>query len=673
MTEPSAATPTDAAPAPTSGLENLLTEARRFPPSPEFAAQANATADLYSWANADRTTFWAEQARELLTWSTPFTQTLDWSDAPFARWFADGRLNAAYNAVDRHVEAGHGDRVALHFEGEGGDTRALTYADLQREVSKAANAIAALGVRTGDRVAIYMPLIPEAVVAMLACARIGAPHSVVFGGFSAEALSSRILDAEATLVITADGGFRRGSASALKPAVDEALAKGAPSVQHVLVVRRTGQPVEWTEGRDVWWHDAVEAASAQHEPVEVEAEHPLFILYTSGTTGKPKGIFHTTGGYLAQAAYTHLNVFDLKPETDVYWCTADIGWVTGHTYVVYGPLVNGATQVIYEGTPDTPHRGRWWEIVQKYGVTILYTAPTAIRTCMKWGEEIPGQFDLSSLRVLGSVGEPINPEAWTWYRRVIGGDRTPVVDTWWQTETGAIMISPLPGVTEAKPGSAQVPLPGIAADVLDDDAKPVPNGAGGYLVLTEPWPSMLRGIWGDPERYKDTYWSRFPGMYFAGDGAKKDEDGDIWLLGRVDDVMNVSGHRLSTTEIESALVSHPWVAEAAVVGATDETTGQAVVAFVILRGDATEAAGSDAATVQQTLRDHVAREIGPIAKPRQILVVAELPKTRSGKIMRRLLRDVAEHRQVGDATTLADSSVMDLIAAGLNKPAASSD
>jgi acetyl-CoA synthetase len=677
VTEQSAEPTTPGSPTPSSdqpaarGLENLSTEDRRFPPSREFAAQANAGADLYAWANADRPGFWADQARDLLTWSTPFTQTLDWSDAPFARWFADGRLNAAYNAVDRHVEAGRGDRVALHFEGEGGDTRTLTYADLQREVSKAANAMAALGVGTGDRVAIYLPLIPEAVVTMLACARLGAPHSVVFGGFSAEALSSRILDAEAKLVVTADGGFRRGNPSALKPAVDEALAKGAPSVRHVLVVRRTGQPVEWTPGRDVWWHEAVDVASSQHTPVEVDAEHPLFILYTSGTTGKPKGIFHTTGGYLTQAAYTHLNVFDLKPETDVYWCTADVGWITGHTYVVYGPLVNGATQVIYEGTPDTPHRGRWWEIVQKYGVTILYTAPTAIRTCMKWGEDIPAGFDLSSLRVLGSVGEPINPEAWMWYRRVIGGDRTPIVDTWWQTETGAIMISPLPGVTATKPGSAQVPLPGVAADVVDDDAQPVPNGGGGYLVVTEPWPSMLRGIWGDPERYRDTYWSRFRGLYFAGDGAKKDDDGDIWLLGRVDDVMNVSGHRLSTTEIESALVAHPWVAEAAVVGATDETTGQAVVAFVILRGDAAEAASSDAATVQETLRTHVAKEIGPIAKPRQILVVPELPKTRSGKIMRRLLRDVAEHRQVGDATTLADSSVMDLIAAGLSTPTTS--
>jgi len=647
------------------GLENLLSEDRRFPPSPEFTAQANAHADVYSWADADRPAFWAEQARDLLDWDTPFEEVLDWSGAPVARWFADGQLNAAYNAVDRHVEAGNGDRVALHFEGEGGDTRTITYADLKREVSKAANALTGLGVETGDRVAIYLPLVPEAVFTMLACARIGAPHSVVFGGFSAEALYSRIVDAEAKLVVTADGGYRRGAPSALKPAVDEALTKGEHPVEHVLVVKRTGQDVEWTDERDVWWSDVVDSASDEHTPVPLDAEHPLFILYTSGTTGKPKGIFHTTGGYLTQAAYTHRNVFDLKPETDVYWCTADIGWITGHTYVVYGPLINGTTQVIYEGTPDTPHRGRWWEIVEKYKVSILYTAPTAIRTCMKWGEEIPAKFDLSSLRVLGSVGEPINPEAWMWYRRVIGGDKAPIVDTWWQTETGAIMISPLPGVTETKPGSAQVPLPGIAATVVDDDAKPVPDGAGGYLVLTEPWPSMLRGIWGDPERYADTYWSRFKGLYFAGDGAKKDDDGDIWLLGRVDDVMNVSGHRLSTTEIESALVSHPWVAEAAVVGANDETTGQAVVAFVILRGDA--AGGSESADeVQTTLRNHVAKEIGPIAKPRQILVVAELPKTRSGKIMRRLLRDVAENRQVGDATTLADSSVMDLIAQGLS-------
>jgi len=592
-----------------------------------------------------------------------------------ARWFADGTLNAAYNAVDRHVEAGRGDRVALHFEGEPGDTRTVTYADLQREVARAANALAALGVRKGDRVVIYLPLLVESVVAMLACARVGAPHSVVFGGFSADALRSRIADAGATLVITADGGYRRGAASALKPAVDEALqGEGTDGVRHVLVVRRTGQETAWTAGRDIWWHDALEAADTFHEPAWVEAEHPLFILYTSGTTGKPKGILHTTGGYLTQSAYTHRYVFDLKAD-DVYWCTADIGWVTGHSYVVYGPLTNGATQVIYEGTADTPHRGRWWELVEKYHVSILYTAPTAIRTCMKWGEELPDQYDLCSLRVLGSVGEPINPEAWMWYRRVIGGDTTPIVDTWWQTETGAIMISPLPGVTVAKPGSAQVPLPGISADVVDDEGHGVPDGGGGYLVLTEPWPSMLRGIWGDRQRFEDTYWSRFRGLYFTGDGAKKDDDGDIWLLGRVDDVMNVSGHRLSTTEIESALVSHEIVAEAAVVGAADDMTGQAVVAFVILRGEhADRAATPDGAQeVQRSLRHHVAKEIGPIAKPQRILVVPELPKTRSGKIMRRLLRDIAENRTVGDATTLADASVMTLISAGLSSAPASAD
>lgn len=656
-------------------LENLSHEERRFPPSPEFAAQANAGPELYDQAAADRLEFWATQARELITWSTPFSQTLDWSNPPFATWFADGTVNAAYNAVDRHVEAGHGERVAIHFEGEPGDTRTLTYADLQREVSKAANALQSLGVSTGDRVAIYLPMIPEAAIAMLACARIGATHSVVFGGFSAEALFSRITDAEATLVITADGGHRRGKPSALKPAVDEALAKGETTVEHVLVVKRTGQDVDWTEGRDVWWDDAVGSASEQHEPVAVDAEHPLFILYTSGTTGKPKGILHTTGGYLTQTAYTHKVVFDLKPETDVYWCTADVGWVTGHSYVVYGPLVNGATQVMYEGTPDTPDKGRWWDIVQKYGVTILYTAPTAIRTVMKWGASIPDGYDLSSLRLLGSVGEPINPEAWVWYRRVIGGDRTPVVDTWWQTETGAIMISPLPGVTEAKPGSAQVPLPGISAEVWDESGTAVGPGGGGYLVLSEPWPSMLRGIWGDPERFKETYWSRFPGTYFAGDGAKLDSDGDVWLLGRVDDVMNISGHRLSTTEIESALVSHPYVAEAAVVGASDDTTGQAVVAFVILRGDVVERADEqgEGEDLVAELRNHVAKEIGAIAKPRSILVVAELPKTRSGKIMRRLLRDVAEHRTVGDVTTLADSSVMAQIESGLSGAAPAED
>jgi acetyl-CoA synthetase len=648
-------------------IENLLHEARTFPPAPAFAAHANAQASLYGEARGDRLAFWANQAATLVSWHRAPTQTLDWSDAPVARWFADGTLNACYNAVDRHVEAGHGSRVALQFEGEPGDTRDVTYADLHRDVQQAANALAALGVGTGDRVVIYLPLIVESVVAMLACARIGAVHSVVFGGFSADALRSRIDDAEAKLVITADGGYRRGSPSALKPAVDEALATPS-SVRHVLVVRRTGQDVSWHDGRDVWWHDAVAAAPASHSPVWVEAEHPLFILYTSGTTGKPKGIVHTTGGYLTQAAFTHRAVFDLKDD-DVYWCTADIGWITGHSYVVYGPLTNGATQLIYEGTPDTPHRGRWWELIEKHRVSILYTAPTAIRTCMKWGEDIPASYDLSSLRLLGSVGEPINPEAWMWYRRVIGGDTAPIVDTWWQTETGAIMITPLPGVTATKPGSAQVALPGIGADVVDDMGSSVANGSGGYLVLTEPWPSMLRGIWGDRQRYVDTYWSRFPGLYFAGDGAKKDEDGDIWLLGRVDDVMNVSGHRLSTTEIESALVSHPAVAEAAVVGANDDVTGQAVVAFVILRSDVP----LDPAAAQEELRNHVGKEIGPIAKPKRILVVAELPKTRSGKIMRRLLRDVAENRAVGDATTLADSSVMDLIAAGLAAGASSSD
>ncbi len=503
-------------------------------------------------------------------------------DPPFAKWFADGTLNVAYNCVDRHVEAGLGDRVAIHFEGEPGDGRAITYAELKDEVSRAANALTELGVRKGDRVAVYMPMIPEAAVAMLACARIGALHSVVFGGFSADAIAARIVDADAKLVITADGGYRRGKPSALKPAVDEALSRLA-QVEKVLVVRRTGQDVAWTEGRDVWWHDIVGRQSAEHTPEAFDAEHPLFILYTSGTTGKPKGILHTSGGYLTQAAFTHHAVFDLKPESDVYWCTADIGWVTGHSYIVYGPLANGATQVMYEGTPDTPHQGRFWEIVEKYGVTILYTAPTAIRTFMKWGDDIPAKFDLSSLRILGSVGEPINPEAWVWYREHIGGGRCPVVDTWWQTETGAMMISPLPGVTETKPGSAQRPLPGIAATVVDDEAREVPNGGGGYLVLTEPWPSMLRTIWGDDQRFIDTYWSRFEGRYFAGDGAKKDDDGDIWLLGRVDDVMLVSGHNISTTEVESALVSHPKVAEAAVVGAADETTGQAIVAFVILQ------------------------------------------------------------------------------------------
>ncbi|RZS79384.1 acetyl-coenzyme A synthetase [Motilibacter rhizosphaerae] len=652
-----------------AGLSNLLHEERRFPPSAEFSAQANGQPDLYDRAAADRVGFWEEQARAL-HWDTPWDTALEW-DAPFAKWFVGGTLNVAYNCVDRHVEAGHGDQVAIHWIGEPGDTRTITYADLQREVAKAANALTELGVQKGDRVAIYLPMVPEAAVAMLACARIGAPHSVVFGGFSADALASRIDDASAKLVITADGGYRRGAPSALKPAVDEAVAR-TTSVEKVLVVRRTGQDVAWDDAKDVWWHEVVDRQPDTHAYEPHDAEHPLFILYTSGTTAKPKGILHTTGGYLTHVSYTHRYVFDLKPDSDVYWCSADIGWVTGHSYIVYGPLANRATQVMYEGTPDTPHKGRLWEIAQEYGVTILYTAPTLIRTMMKWGEEIPQGYDLSALRVLGSVGEPINPEAWVWYRRVIGGDRTPIVDTWWQTETGGLMISPLPGVTTLKPGSAQRPLPGISAEVVDDSGNPVPNGGGGYLVLTEPWPGMLRGIWGDDARYTETYWSRFPGRYFAGDGAKKDDDGDIWLLGRVDDVMNVSGHRISTTEVESALVSHPKVAEAAVVGATDPTTGQAIVAFVIPRGDAAAATAQGDALVQE-LRNHVSKEIGPIAKPRQILVVAELPKTRSGKIMRRLLRDVAENRSVGDVTTLADSTVMDLISQQLPAAASSED
>jgi acetyl-CoA synthetase len=640
-------------------LSNLSQETRRFPPPDEFVRQANVHEDVYAEADADRLAFWAKRA-ERLTWETPFEQVLDWSDAPFAKWFVGGKLNVAVNCLDRHVAAGKGDRVAYYFEGEPGDTRTITYAELTEEVCQAANVLTDLGVKAGDRVAIYMPMIPETVVAMLACARLGAPHTVVFGGFSADALATRILDCDARVVITADGGWRKGAITELKPAVDQALER-CPDVRSVLVVKRAGNEIEWTEGRDVWWHDTVAEAPRTHEAEAFDAEQPLYVMYTSGTTGKPKGILHTSAGYLVGTSWTQWEVFDLKPEKDVYWTAADIGWVTGHSYVVYGPLTNGTTSVLYEGAPDAPHRGRWWEIVQKYGVTILYCAPTAIRTFMKWGAEIPAQYDLSSLRLMGSVGEPINPEAWIWYRETIGGGRTPVVDTWWQTETGGLMISPLPGVTAAKPGAAMRPLPGVSADVVDDSGSSVPNGSGGYLVLTEPWPSMLRTIWGDDDRYRETYWSRFPGKYFAGDGAKRDEDGDLWLLGRVDDVMNVAGHRLSTTEIESALVANPKVAEAAVVGATDETTGQAVVAFVILRGEA----GDGGPDVARELRDFVAGQIGKIARPRQILVVSELPKTRSGKIMRRLLRDVAENRPVGDVTTLADTTVMDTIRQGM--------
>jgi acetyl-CoA synthetase len=637
-----------------------------FPPPQELVASANVGPEVYERAAADRVGFWEEQARRL-DWAQPWDTALDWSNPPFAKWFVGGKLNVAVNCVDRHVDAGHGAQVAYHWIGEPGDTRTITYAELKDEVCRAANALIELGVQAGDRVAVYLPMIPEAVITMLACARIGAVHMVVFGGFSPDALASRITDADAKVVVTADGGYRRGAPSALKPNVDEALTK-TEGVRSVLVVKRTEQDVEWTEGRDVWWHDLVAGQSTEHEAEAFDAEHPLYIMYTSGTTAKPKGILHTSGGYLTQVSWSHSAVFDLKPDTDVFWTAADVGWVTGHSYIVYGPLSNRATSVMYEGTPETPHRGRWWEIVQEYGVTILYTAPTTIRTFMKWGEDVPAGFDLSSLRLLGSVGEPINPEAWLWYHEHIGGGRCPIMDTWWQTETGAHMITPLPGVTTLKPGSAQRALPGIAAGVVDEEGKPIEPGATGYLVLTEPWPAMLRTIWGDDERYKDTYWSRYgPGVYFAGDGAKLDEDGDIWLLGRVDDVMNVSGHRISTTEVESALVSHPTVAEAAVVGATDPTTGQGIVAFVILRGDAVDS-GED---LVKQLRQHVRKEIGPIASPRQIMVVQELPKTRSGKIMRRLLRDVAENRELGDVTTLTDSSVMDLISSKL--PSASSE
>lgn len=648
-------------------LSNLSKEERRFEPPEELASRANLKAEAYERAERDPEAFWAEQA-ERLHWDQKWDRVLDWDDPPFAKWFVGGTINAAYNCLDRHVAEGRGDRTAIHWVGEPeGDTRSVTYAELRDEVSQAANALLALGVQKGDRVAIYMPMLLETVVAMLACARIGAPHTVVFGGFSSDALATRIVDCGAKVVVTSDGGYRRGSPSALKPAVDEARTKASErdgfEVEKVLVVRRTGQEVDWDDAVDVWWHEAVGSASTEHEVEFFDSEHPLYVMYTSGTTGKPKGILHTTGGYLTGAAYTHWAVFDLKPETDVYWCTADVGWVTGHSYLVYGPLANGTTQVLYEGTPDSPEKGRWWKIIEEYGVTIFYTAPTAIRSFMKQGREIPDRHDMSSLRVLGSVGEPINPEAYVWYRSVIGGDRAPVVDTWWQTETGAIMISPLPGVTAGKPGSAMIPIPGVSADVVTEEGESVPHGSGGYLVLTRPWPSMLRTIWGDDERFKDTYWSKYAeqGWYFAGDGAKKDDDGDLWVLGRVDDVMNVSGHRLSTTEIESALVSHPKVAEAAVVGAKDEDTGQAVCAFVILRDEA----GDGGDDIVQELRTHVRKEIGPIATPRQIMIVPELPKTRSGKIMRRLLRDVAENREVGDVTTLADSSVMNLIQDGL--------
>ncbi len=641
-----------------------------YPPSVGFAEGANATEDLYRQAETDRLAFWAEQAQRL-SWSTPFTEVLDWSDAPFAKWFVGGRLNVAYNCVDRHVEAGNGDRIAIRWEGEPmGDARDITYAQLKDEVSRAANVLTDLGLVAGDRVAIYMPMVPEAIVSMLACARLGVMHSVVFAGFSASALGARIEDAATKVVITTDGQYRRGQAVSLKAGVDEAIAGlgDAGPVEHVVVVRRTGIDVPWTAGRDLWWHEVVGAASAEHIAEAFDAEQPLFLLYTSGTTGKPKGIVHTSGGYLTQASYTHYQVFDIKPETDVYWCTADIGWVTGHTYIVYGPLSNGVTQVVYEGTPSSPDEHRHFQVIEKYGVTIYYTAPTLIRTFMRWGRDLAFAHDLSSLRLLGSVGEPINPEAWRWYRLVFGADQTPIVDTWWQTETGAAMISPLPGVTACKPGSAMRTLPGISAKIVDDDGNELQPGpehgeqATGYLVLDKPWPAMLRGIWGDPERFTETYWSRFAeqGWYFAGDGARYGSDGEIWLLGRVDDVMNISGHRISTAEVESALVGHAGVAEAAVVGASDEHTGQAICAFVILKEHHADMSHQQ---MIDELRAEVAKEISPIAKPREIHVVPELPKTRSGKIMRRLLRDVAEGRELGDTSTLLDPSVFEAIRA----------
>ena len=650
-------------------LEAWLAETRRFAPSDAFVAQANADASIYEHANADPVEWWREQARRL-TWHVEPDATLAW-DPPVASWFADGTLNASVNCVDRHVSAGRGEKVAYYWVGDReGESRTITYAQLQVMVARAANALTELGVASGDRVAVYMPMIPEAVVTMLAAARLGAVHSVVFAGFSADALASRIQDADCTFVVTADGAFRRGTPSPLKPAVDAALAS-CPNVRGVLVVRRTGDDVEWVEGRDHWWHEAVERQPTEHEAQAFGAEHPLYIMYTSGTTAKPKGILHTSGGYLTHVSSTHHLIFDLKPEKDVFWTAADIGWVTGHSYIVYGPLINGVTQVMYEGLPDSGGQDRWWRIVEEYRPTILYTAPTTIRTLMKWGHQIPAAHDLSSLRLLGTVGEPINPEAWMWYRTHIGGERCPIVDTWWQTETGAIMATPLPGVTATKPGAAMRAFPGVALEVVDAEGTPVGPGEGGYLVIADPWPSMTRGIYGDPERFVETYWTRFPGKYFAGDGAKFDEDGDLWLLGRIDDVMNISGHRLSTTEVEHALVGHHAVAEAAVVGASDETTGQAIVAFVTLKLSADDHS-KDHVVVIDELRAHVARVISPIAKPRQIILTPDLPKTRSGKIMRRLLRDVAEHRHLGDVTTLTDPTVVNMIA-GLMETHAGSD
>ena len=651
-------------------IEDYYVEDRTFPPPPAFAAAAlTSDRSLYDEAAADYEAFWAGQARELLTWSKDFETILDW-DLPFAKWFVGGELNVSYNCLDRHIEAGLGDKVAYHWEGEPGDTRTITYADLLDEVSRFANVLKSLGLVKGDRIAIYMPMVPELAIAMLACTRIGVAHSVIFGGFSPDAIVDRCEDADARLIITADAGYRRGEPSALKVNVDAALERGAPSVENVVVVNRCDTEVTMTEGRDHWWHDLVADASPECPAEPMDSEQLLYLLYTSGTTAKPKGIMHTTGGYLAQVAFTHKYTFDLKPDQDIYWCAADIGWVTGHSYIVYGPLTNGCTSVIYEGTPDTPReqdrtgeraswpKARLWDIIERYGVTQLYTAPTAIRTFMKWGAQEVERHDLSTLRVLGTVGEPINPEAWMWYHEHIGGGRCPIVDTWWQTETGGHMITPLPGVTTTKPGSATVPIPGVFAEVVDDNGERVELG-GGYLTITHPWPSMLRGIWGDPDRYRETYWSTYEGRYFAGDGAKIDQDGYLWLLGRVDDVMNISGHRISTAEVESALVDHASVAEAAVVGADDDTTGQAIIGYVILRGG-----NAPSEELREEIRQHVGTKLGPIARPKAVFLVDDLPKTRSGKIMRRLLRDVAEGRTLGDTTTLADAGVVEAIRAG---------
>ena len=629
-------------------IDALSYEQRKFAPSAEFKANAIVSdQSLYLEGERDFEGYWARHARELISWSQPFTKTLEW-DLPYAEWFSDGTLNVSYNCLDRHVLAGRGDKVAFYWEGEPGDSRVITYAQLLDEVQRFANVLKNLGVKKGDRVNIYLPMIPEAAVSMLACARIGAAHSVVFGGFSSQSLSDRINDAEAKLLITADGGWRRGEVFPLKSQADEAL-KSTKTVEHVVVVKRGNNEVSMTPGRDVWYHEAMAKADAVCVAEPMEAEHLLFLLYTSGTTGKPKGIMHTTAGYLTHVTTTFKYAFDHKPDTDIFWCTADVGWVTGHSYIVYGPLANCATQIMYEGVPNFPANDRIWQIIKKYKATIFYTAPTAIRTYMKWGAQEPKKHDLSSLRLIGTVGEPINPEAWIWYNENIGGSRCPIIDTWWQTETGGMMITPLPGVTVTKPGSATFALPGIGAELVDEQGNQVLSG-GGYLTLTTPWPGMLRGIWGDQKRYRETYWSKFPGRYFAGDGAKLDSDGYLWLLGRVDDVMNVSGHRISTTEVESALVSHPSVAEAAVVGANDAMTGQAIIAYVTLRG------GLE--VDEKVLREHVAKEIGPIAKPKMIFFTPDLPKTRSGKIMRRLLRDVAEGRNIGDTTTLADASVV---------------